>query len=454
MRIKVFLICMIFLALCVNTVHAADEVEGDAVVLDVYLVSQNPDPAVAGEDVELRFMVENLGGKEANNPEFELILQYPFTAIPGEEYLKTVKTLSAHQKGSDAVIIKYKVRVDKDAIKGTNEIRLRSREAGSDSYSISTLEIEVTGKEYAQIIYVDKAKIDPGKETKLNFTITNVGNSPLKNLLFSWSEKNGIILPVYSDDTKYIKYIDVGDSVELEYIVVADINTVSGLYQLDLNLEYETEEGETKEKSTKAGIFVGGETDFDVTFSESSEGQTSLYVANAGNNPALSVTVRIPEQSNFGVSGSASSIIGNLDRGDYTIVSFQITQAAGGGFGAAGMGNMSQLTDEQRQKLRGQFMQMNATNATTTQSNNLKVQIEYTDTTGARHVVEKEVAIQFRSVSGTEEQIMGFRQRANSSTDIISYIILAAIIVAGIVCYRKRAPLRAFIRKKLNRKRG
>lgn len=220
------------------------------------------------------------------------------------------------------------------------------------SYSIVFM---VEGGAIIDVSDVDMAELNLGEETKLKFTITNIGNSPLQNLVFSWNEEEGVILPVYSDNTKYIEYIDVGESIELEYTVVADVDADAGLYQLDLSCEFEDGNGGSGEiLNTTTGVFVGGETDFDVTFSESSAGQTSLSVANTGNNPAYSVTVRIPQQENFEVRGSTASIVGNLDEGDYTIVSFQVTPASSsfGGTGAASQ--QRQLSEEERQKL-GRF---------------------------------------------------------------------------------------------------
>jgi hypothetical protein len=428
---------MVIVALVSFSSVRADISDSATSVLNVSLVNQNPDPAPAGEMVELRFMVENVGGKESNNVVFELIPQYPFVAIPGEDYVKTINTISAYQQGTDAIILKFRVRVDKDAVKGTNEISLKRTDPSGISIT-NKYDIEVSGNEFAQIIYIDKAKLEPGNETPLRFTITNVGNSPLHNLVFSWNEKNGVILPVYSDDTKYIKNIDVGKSVVLEYIVVADVNANPGLYQLDLNLKYEAQGGTSQEMITKAGIFIGGETDFDVTFSESSGGQTSISVANIGNNPALSVTVRIPNQGGFRVTGSTSSIVGNLDKGDYTIVSFQISQvtsSAAGAFNPAGS----------RQFPRNQSFQENAS-----QSNDLQVQIEYTDTTGARHTLQKSVPIQFRSSDATTSVQTGngtLRQGQNSSTLIYQIIIVLSVAIIAVVCYKKRK----FLRNKLGR---
>jgi hypothetical protein len=310
------------------------------------------------------------------------------------------------------------------------------------SYSIAFM---VEGGAIIDVSDVDMAKLNLGEETKLKFTITNIGNSPLQNLVFSWNEENGVILPVYSDNTKYIKYLDVSESTELEYTVVADVNAVAGLYQLDLSLVFEDGNGGYREINTTTGVFVSGETDFDVTFSESSTGQTSLYVANTGNNPAYSVTVRIPEQDNFVVRGSTASIVGNLDKGDYTIVSFQVTptSASLGGTGVADHSQQRQLSEEDRQKLREGSSQRIAS-----QNNNLGVLIEYTDATGVRRTVEKTVPIQLMAMSSDGAQLntrMGQQQSIWKNPTFIVTIAIVVLIIGGFIYYRRRKSGTAFL---------
>lgn len=440
-----YLTIAILLAMSVLSIGASAADSPATASLNVSMVNQNPDPARAGEVLELRFMVENYGGTEETNIQYELIPSFPFVAIPGEEYLRTINTLSAFQQGYDAAIIKFEVHVDSDAVKGTNDIQLKRYYSGSDITTTVSYDIEVTGTEYAQIIYVDKAKLYPGNQTPLSFTITNVGNSPLRDLVFSWNEEDGVILPVFSDDTKYIKSIDVGESVVLEYTVVADVNAVQGLYQLDLTLKYETGSGASEQIDTKAGIFVGGETDFDVTFSESTEGVTSLSIANVGNNPAYSVTVRVPEQEGYRVSGSASTIVGNLDKGDYTIVSFQISQVSGA---ASGVADFSQMTREER------MAQMESMGGQA--QNELEVLIDYTDTTGIRHTMNKEVPIQFRDASSTTDPTTRFGRMAGTTSPYMTYAmygVLAVVVIAALVAYKKRDRVREMLGK-ASRKKG
>jgi hypothetical protein len=353
---------------------------------------------------------------------------YPFSKIPGEEYIKNISTLQGFQQGAEAAIISFKVMVDKDASAGSSKIELKQGSMSSGVSLTQDFDVSITSREFAQI-EIDKSKISPRNETSLKFRVNNRGSSPLKNLIFSWSEPKGVILPVFSDDTKYVNYVDVGGSVDLDYIVVADVNAAPGLYQLDLDLKFDSENGTANEIKTKAGIFVGGETDFDVTYSESSSGQISLSVANIGNNPAYSVTVRVPEQQGFRTTGSASSIIGNLDKGDYTIVTFQISSAFASGNRT--VGQIGQPSGQGGEAAPVQTLQRNATNT------NLKVLVEYTDTTGERHSLEKTVIIQPSSSTSSTSGLSG-RQQGNNSGTIVMIVVVAGVVVGGYYFYRRR----------------
>jgi len=229
-----------------------------------------------------------------------------------------------------------------------------------------------------------------------------------------------------------VKYLDVGKSIDLSYTVIADVNAKPGLYLLNLNLKYESTSNTTANSvTTRAGVFIGGETDFDVAFSESSAGTTSLSVANTGNNPAQSVSVSIPAQANFRVSGSNSAIIGNLDKGDYTLVSFPITQSAAMNFTGQQRTGRNQTAASFPQGLAGR---------TGADANSLQVLIEYTDTTGTRRNLTKSVQIQFRTATtgttGTTSTTSSFARQGSRSSGFIGstffWILLIIIVAAGV----------------------
>ncbi len=398
----------------------------DSSSVQVNLTNQNPATARPGEPVELIVSVQNVGNSDMKDITVTVNPEYPFSKVSGESLEKKVSYLNARQDDDDAAVLKFILMTDYNASEGTYDIDITTtaKESGSSSNTITTtktIQLEVRGKEYAQIITINKANIDIAKEETLEFIIRNTGNSPLKNMIVSWKDSKGVILPVYSDNTKYIKYLDAGQSVTVAYSVMADVNADPGLYPLDVNLSFEDYESNEKNIQTVAGVFVGGETDFDVSFSESDAGEISLSVANIGNNVAYSVKVSIPDQEGYRVSGSSSTIVGNLEKGDYTIASFDVTPTQSAG---------TQSGDAKASARRE--------NATSFPANadSLKVQIEYTDAKGDRITVDKEVKLEMTS-SGNMTAGTGDKGRNNGIGPYLLFIVVI-VLAGGVFVYRKQ----------------
>ena len=186
--------------------------------------------------------------------------------------------------------------------------------------------------------------------------------------------------------------------------------------------------------NTTAGVFVGGETDFDVSFSESDEGEISLSVANVGNNIAYSVKVSVPDQDNYKVSGSSSTIVGNLEKGDYTIASFDVTSTQ-----SAGISSEQGAPGAAKAGAEGGNL-----TAASVENNPLKVQIEYTDAKGERITVDKEVELEITSGAMTSQT-----ETAGNSGGISSYLPYIAVIIlaGGAFVYRKKIQERVQLMK-------
>lgn len=260
-----------------------------------------------------------------------------------------------------------------------------------------------------EIVKVSPTSLIPGEKSELNFELENTGDEDLENVVFSWEEKTGSILPIGLSNTKSIQEFDSGDEETLEFDIFTSASAEPGLYELTLTLTYENESEKITETS-KVGVIVGGETDFDVSVSDVSSSGVVLSVANIGKNPAESVTVVIPTQANFKVGSGSSSIIGNLDKGDYSVASFQITSQSGG-------------------------------------SSNLNVEIQYTDTMGTRQIITKTVQIQSTqtsfSTTDSSDSVTSFASQnttdsGNNNWFLIAFILSTILIIVLIVVIIRR----------------
>ena len=251
--------------------------------IKVSLVNQNPSSAIPGDYVELLFKVENIGTNNAENVTLQLIPEYPFSLDPGANAVQQLGTVKGLQSGDNAFLIRYKTKVDKDAVNGDNGIKLKYSESGGS--------------------------------TTIKFNIS------------------------------------VSDS----------------------------------------------RTDFDVVVQDS----TTLAIANIGANTASSVIVRIPEQQNFRVSGASATILGNLDAGDYTLTTFQLSQTRNFNISSGG--------------------------------NNLIVEISYTDTLGIRRTIQKNVLFGFGGNEFGGNVTGQSFQRGQSQNLLSNSLLYIGIGAAGII---------------------
>jgi hypothetical protein len=428
---------LIILVLAAYTPAALAALAGST-VLSVSLSNYDPDPAIAGDNVDIRIGIENIGGTDITNLMMEVVPAYPFELVTGENAVQNVGIVEGYQVDSTAnlKIVQYTMKVNRDAPAGSYELRVKYYEQGSTEMTQKSLYINVKSRQSAEVIHIDKSTLVPGKESGLKFTINNVGNAPLRDLTFYWENTDNIILPVGSDNTRYIRYIEIGNGTELDYQVIADTNAQPGLYKLNLYLSYEDSiSNRTNKISTIAGIYVGGGTDFGVSFSDNSNGQMSFSIANIGSNPASSVSVIIPQQPGWRVTGSNSVIIGNLNKGDYTVAGFKVQSSTN---------NMTSQNNFQNRVVRdnssnqGRPMQRSMNSS----SDAVLMQIAYTDTMGERKIVEKKVNVGSQNTAFADglTAIQGRRAAASQDGVFSGYALylIGIVVFAGIFLgYRK-----------------
>lgn len=433
---KTILSIFMIITILLSTTVAFATVE-DSSSISVNLINQDPDPAVAGDIVEIKLGIINNGEKATKNLIVELVPQYPFELMSGQHSIQEIGTVLGNQgiDEDDMKIIKYKVRVDPSAKAGDYDLDIKTYENGSSTITTRSLSIDIENTENAEIVHIDQVEIVPGQITPIKFTINNVGSSPLRDMVFHWENTDDVILPVGSDNTKYIQYLDVGDNYELAFDVIASANADPDLYKLDLTLTYdEPISGIDKVIKTIAGVYVGGPTDFDVAYSGNSNGEYSFAISNIGSVSASSVTINLPDQTNWKISGSSSVIIGNLNKGDYTIASFtmssnpQMNNINNDGINNKGADNTIPI-------------KMNSKTDST-----VKINIVYTDSRGNRNTIEKNINVE-TSTENFTPTTTGMKRNGQGNSSVTTttslldngkWILLTVILLAIVIKVEKR----------------
>jgi len=303
---------LIGLSLTTASLAGGSNIQYEHCVLNVNLIEQDPYPAVPGEYVKLVFQVSGVDNSNCNGTKFGLIPEYPFS-LDNNETMRSLASYAYLPNQNVVWTIPYKVRVDKDAVNGDNEIKVRYNEGNSADW---------------------------------NAYITETFN------------------------------ISVEDS----------------------------------------------RTSFDAVVQEISGSDISIAIANIGKYTANSMVVRIPEQENFGVSGTNGQMVGNLASGDYTIVSFTLTSKS------------TLIPNTQRTP---------GAAASKTNNTDLKVQVDYTDGIGERRNSVLELPLKGSSFAGNSTaaaNLSGF-QRRQSNNNVVSkwyfWVAIAVVLGLGIYYYKK-----------------
>ncbi len=191
-RLFLFLLLIaIFLFSLVNVSEVKANIERHAAV-DISLLNQNPYPAEPNNYVELVFKIENKGGVDVHDVLVELLPEYPFSLDAGVNAVNEVGSLTLVQYGEKAVFVKYKVRVDKDAIDGENPIKIRYvYDTDGEWREYATREYNITVEDTTTDFDVAIQDYSPVTGT-LSIAVSNTGDQNADSVTISLPDQSAI----------------------------------------------------------------------------------------------------------------------------------------------------------------------------------------------------------------------------------------------------------------------
>lgn len=262
--------------------------------------------------------------------------------------------------------------------------------------------------------------VSPMSQNNETLVFKNTGTGTVQNAVAELSlagtnaANTNSMFSILGGGTKFsLGNLKPGDEADITFDLAVDITASPGVYNLPVKIT-----GLNYSSDNFAGLVVAGTTDFELSYQET-VGSLSLNVANVGVNPASAVTVSLPQQDNFNVIGSSSAVLGSLNPGDYTSAIFQLEKRQGAG-------------------------------------NSLDVLIQYTDTSGIRRAITKNLAVELSSAgarTGTGQLSSAGAQTgmghmgSSNNTFYTTWLPIVAIIVLLLVAYSQRKKIKIYLRK-------
>jgi hypothetical protein len=184
----------------------------EACQLDVSLLNQDPYPAVQGDYVKLVFQIDGVANTECKQVSFELLEKYPLIFDAGQQRRFTID--SGTYTGSnyqDFFMATYKVRVNADALDGSNPIEVRyNYGVGSTQTKEFDIDVEDVRAEFEIFI----SEYDPTtKEATLD--ILNIGTHDIEALTLVILEQEG--LDVMGSNTNIVGDLDSNEDTSADF---------------------------------------------------------------------------------------------------------------------------------------------------------------------------------------------------------------------------------------------
>ncbi|MBU4339525.1 MAG: hypothetical protein KKD46_01195 [Euryarchaeota archaeon] len=302
---------------------------------------------------------------------------------------------------------KFRIHVNPDAVEGDYYFNvyityMGQQTSGGTQTTATTTKLEdqiltIKGRPVIVLLSSTIGTISPMSTNKETLRFKNTGTGTVQNAVasidLSGTNVNSIFSIIGGGTQFSLGNLKAGDEASITFDLAVDIAARPGVYNLPIKIT-----GLNNYSSNNyVGLIVAGTTDFEISYQETL-GSVSINVANVGISSASAVKVSLPRQKNFSSTGSSSSVLGNLNSGDYTSAIFQITKNAGAG-------------------------------------NSLELEIQYTDTSGQRHTITKSLPVELSQAGA---------QNKSASTNYTIWLLAAIVIL---VIYWQREKIAAYFQK-------
>lgn len=243
-KIMLSLFMLLLLVLTSFAVLAQD----DAGYIKATFLNQDPDPAVPGDYVELRWKIDKVGVGLIEDIEFELIPSYPFTFDQSDSSVKSIGSLSGFIDEDEQYVLYYKLYVDSLAKEDDYSIKLKttSSQNGVATSQISTYDILVNKKESSSFVVgtVTSSPLELFADTtdnKLSIDIENIGDGLAKEVVAQLTLPSGMS-PSYGYATRSVLGSIPSDSGKsATFYIDLDEFISSGTYNTSIVLQYADE---------------------------------------------------------------------------------------------------------------------------------------------------------------------------------------------------------------------
>ena len=242
-------------------------------------------------------------------------------------------------------MVKFTLRVDKDAVQGTNKLYYNlTVDAAHGPWIRGSFTIDVeTGNANLAVVEVksEPEQINPGGSAKVSIKVKNMADAPLKdvNVKLDFSAVRTVtatlydlpFAPIGSTSEQRVYKINPGETRLFEFTVMAYPGAEANLYKIPIEITYSDDVGNDYTKQDMIGLVVNSAPELAASVDEvgvNTVGQTGdlvLKFVNRGLTEIKFLTVTIGDSDGFELLSTTNEVyIGNIDSDDYETAEYTI----------------------------------------------------------------------------------------------------------------------------------
>jgi len=290
--------------------------------ISVDISKYEPYPAQPGQYIDVWISVQNIGGGSAENVQVRVSPSYPFSIDPNENATKDLGTLI----GGQEAVMKFKVRVDQNAVQGNNFLDVQYKYGGFDWI---TKRMEISVQTHDAILSINRVSTEPdtlvpGKTGSLVFELQNMADSFLSDVKvkLDLSNESMPFVVVNSSSEKWISNIDSGKNETVSFAILTFPNAESKIYKVPFEISYYDSLGTEYTKADTLGIVVGNVPIIEMLLDKTTikkagtTGTVTFEIINKGLTSIKFLTVEIEKTDDFDITSPSKLYVGELGSDD------------------------------------------------------------------------------------------------------------------------------------------
>jgi hypothetical protein len=268
--------------------------------LDIVLDQISPQPVEPGQDLTLSIRVQN----ECCDTENVRIVILPDSPIKlKNENDRIIYEGTIVKYGT--IVETYLLHVDPDTASGAYEIEFRGRGLSNEQQLEINKTFKVMVRGLPQLVVsnitINPLRISPKDKFDIGFSVSNEGTGLAREVQVS-AATSGLPFVSVDADTKVIKRLDPGKSIQLNYAFQVKDKTEISSYSIPIQLDYRDENGKNISSKSLAGVRVLGKAELAIS-------DIKIEPQNPVEDDLVTVNMRIENSG----TGEAKSAKVNLD---------------------------------------------------------------------------------------------------------------------------------------------